>query len=29
LYIQTELSFADEKVKNREFQGLLSIKDNY
>ncbi|OGN74468.1 MAG: ATPase [Chloroflexi bacterium GWB2_49_20] len=29
LYIQTALSLADEKVKNREFQGLLSIKDNY
>jgi predicted AAA+ superfamily ATPase len=29
LYIQTALSLADEKVKNRELQGLLSIKDNY
>jgi len=29
LYIQTTLSLADEKVKNRELQGLLSTKDNY
>ncbi|MCX6053831.1 MAG: ATP-binding protein [Chloroflexi bacterium] len=29
LYIQTALSLADEKVKNRELQGLLSTKDNY
>jgi predicted AAA+ superfamily ATPase len=29
LYVQTTLSLADEKVKHRELQGLLSIKDNY
>ena len=29
LYVQTTLSLADDKVKYRELQGLLSIKDNY
>ncbi|HCS39467.1 MAG TPA: ATPase [Anaerolineaceae bacterium] len=29
LYIQTTLSLTDAKVKSRELQGLLSIKDNY
>lgn len=29
LYIQTTLSLTDEKVKNRELRGLLSIRDNY
>jgi len=29
IYYQVTLSLADEKVKNRELEGLLSIKDNY